>query len=642
MEVAAILRQNRGLQTVYIEGQSGMATTLVDSLSGLLSLSDMDLSIDHFYSPTTCLEQLMSNCPSLRRLSLGAHSFPDVSDIYLTDDNASVSNQEDSKDSEPIMIQELDLQNFDARFFRLELLKRCPELRHLRLPRRFTDSHAQRLQVLIPVYCRNLEGVHVELEASSMDVLPYLLDVIPVLRYLSVSCRKLNALSYGVVDAVIQTTQYRWLETVIIKNAGSLDTPLGVVVSLLERCTNLKVFVTDIKYLEVTRFTDEVKQLLQQNAATLHTLVLKADPLVPGDNIVIDRIWYLLLDLPALRVVEMNSAIVSDYEGIKFGQVCHKLTRLSLINSKLLERPKSEKEFLHLKTLVLDRTFIPKEDQPPLFELCPAMENFTWRSRSGKLAIFSFLFFLSTGRGESIAGLDLCGSKILDNDFASIIRLLPRLVRLNASNTLFGLEGTRVITEMHSHQMQELVVLQCPRFGPVEAQGVLTACSRLRVFSAPAVNAADMALLRWSCLGLEELDVCIAGVRRLPFPIFPRHVGVYSQLAALTRLRVLRIGEVTDMEEGPFLLDWRMYSGMSVLSTLTRLEVFDCERMQPMMEFVDLQWVVRHWRNLKRLVGSVHLNTEQRDLSNEFLASQLPSLEPFLSREESERAEAAR
>ncbi|KAF9082106.1 hypothetical protein BGX23_012800 [Mortierella sp. AD031] len=145
------------------------------------------------------------------------------------------------------MIQELDLQNFDARFFRLELLKRCPELRHLRLPRRFTDSHAQRLQVLIPVYCRNLEGVHVEQEASSMDVLPYLLDAIPVLRYLSVSCRKLNALSYGVVDAVIQTTQYRWLETVIIKNAGSLDTPLGVVVSLLERCTNLKVFVTDIK-----------------------------------------------------------------------------------------------------------------------------------------------------------------------------------------------------------------------------------------------------------------------------------------------------------------------------------------------------------------------------------------------------------
>ncbi|KAG0199250.1 hypothetical protein BGX33_011782 [Mortierella sp. NVP41] len=400
--------------------------------------------------------------------------------------------------------------------------------------------------------------------------------------------------------------------------------------------------LNQLQYLEVTRFTDEVKQLLQQNAATLHTLVLKADPLVPGDNIVIDRIWYLLLDLPALRVVEMNSAIVSDYEGIKFGQVCHKLTRLSLINSKLLERPKSEKEFLHLKTLVLDRTFIPKEDQPPLFELCPAMENFTWRSRSGKLAIFNFLFFLSTGRGESIAGLDLCGSKILDNDFASIIRLLPRLVRLNASNTLFGLEGTRVITEMHSHQMQELVVLQCPRFGPVEAQGVLTACSRLRVFSAPAVNAADMALLRWSCLGLEELDVCIAGVRRLPFPIFPRHVGVYSQLAALTRLRVLRIGEVTEMEEGPFLLDWRMYSGMSVLSTLTRLEVFDCERMQPMMEFVDLQWVVRHWRNLKRLVGSVHLNTEQRDLSNEFLVSQLPSLEPFLSREESERAEAAR
>ncbi|KAF8943508.1 hypothetical protein BGZ47_005369 [Haplosporangium gracile] len=399
----------------------------------------------------------------------------------------------------------------------------------------------------------------------------------------------------------------------------------------------LKVLVphlNQLRYLEVTRFTDEVKQLLQQNAATLHTLILRGDPLIPGDTIMIDRIWHHLLDFTALRVLELNGAIVSDYEGIKFGLICHKLISLSLIDSKLLERPKSEDEFPRLRTLVLERSFLPKEDQFPLFELCPGLENFTWRSRSGKLSTFKFLVFLNAGRGEALSGLDLSGSQIADSDLASIIRLLPGLTRLRACSSLFGSEATRAITEMRHHQIQELILLQCPGFGPTYAQEVLRTCSRLRVFSAPAVNAVDMAQLRWSCTGMEELDICIAGTRRLLAPMAPRHRGVYSQLAVLINLRMLRLGEVTDMEEGPFLLDLKVDSGLGLLSTLGRLEVLDCERLKPVMEFFDLQWVVRNWGSLKRLVGSVHPNFEQRDLSNEFLVSQLPALETYLSQEE--------
>ncbi|KAK5808366.1 hypothetical protein F5H01DRAFT_370398 [Linnemannia elongata] len=389
--------------------------------------------------------------------------------------------------------------------------------------------------------------------------------------------------------------------------------------------------LNQLRYLEVTRYTDEIKELLRQNAASLHTLILKGDPLIPGDTIMIDRIWHHLLDSTALRVLELNGAIVSDYEGTKFGLVCHKLTSLSLIDSKLLERPKSEDEFLNLRTLVLERSFLPKEDQPPLFELCPALENFTWRSRSGKLSTFKFLVFLNAGRGESLSGLDLSGSQVTDSDLASIIRLLPGLTRLRACNSLFGPEATRVITEMRQHQIQELIVLQCPGFTETYSQEVLRTCSRLRVFSAPAVNAVDMSQLRWSCTGLEELDIGIVGTRRLPKPVALRHGGIYSQLAVLTNLRVLRLGEVTDMEEGPFLLDLRVQSGLGLLSTLGRLEVFDCEKLKPVMEFFDLQWVVRNWGSLKRLVGSVHPNYEQRDLSNEFLSSQLPGLETYLT-----------
>ncbi|KAF9132557.1 hypothetical protein BGW39_011822 [Mortierella sp. 14UC] len=399
----------------------------------------------------------------------------------------------------------------------------------------------------------------------------------------------------------------------------------------------LKAFLphlNQLEYLEATRYTDDVKQLLKQNTATLHTLILKGDPLIPGDTILIDRLWFHLLDFTALRVIELNSAIVSDYEGLKFGLVCHKLTRLSLIDSKFIERPKSEEGFQRLKTLVLDRSFIPKGDDPPLFELCPALEDFTWKSRSGKLPIFKFLVFLNAGRGEALSGLDLSGSQIPDGDLASTIRLLPGLMRFHASNSLFGLEATRAIVEVRQHQIQELVVLQCPGFGPTVAQEVLRTCSQLRVFSAPAVNAVDMAQLRWSCTGLEELDICIAGTRRLPRSKDPRHQSIYSQIALLPNLRVLRLGEVTDMEEGPFLLDLRVNSGLGVLSTLTRLEVLDCEKLKPVMEFFDLQWVILHWKSLRTLVGSVHPNVEQRDLSNEFLRSQLRGLQTYSTQAE--------
>ncbi|KAG9064771.1 hypothetical protein KI688_003030 [Linnemannia hyalina] len=392
--------------------------------------------------------------------------------------------------------------------------------------------------------------------------------------------------------------------------------------------------LNQLRYLEATRYTDDVKQLLKQNAATLHTLILRGDPFIPGDTIMIDRIWHHLLDFTALRVLELNGAIVSDYEGTKFGLLCRKLASLSLIDSKLLERPKSEDEFLNIRTLVLDRSFLPKEDQPSLFEVCPALENFTWRSRSGKPSTFKFLDFLNAGRGEALSGLDLSGSQITDSDLASIIRLLPGLTRLRACNSLFGPESTRMITEMRQHQIQELILLQCPGFTQTYAQEVLRTCSRLRVFSAPAVNAVEMSQLRWSCTGLEELDISIAGTRRLPGRVTPRHRGIYSQLAVLTNLRVLRLGEVTDMEEGPFLLDLKVHSGLGLLSTLGKLEVFDCEKMKPVMEFFDLQWVVRNWESLKKLVGSVHPNYEQRDLSNEFLSSQLPFLETYLTQEE--------
>jgi len=241
---------------------------------------------------------------------------------------------------------------------------------------------------------------------------------------------------------------------------------------------------TQLEHLEVTRYTEEVKQLLEQNSATLKSFTCKTDPLTRAmqDPVVIDKIWFILREMPVLRALELDTVIVSDYEGRTFGKVCTNLTSLKLIDVKLLERLKSETvNFVNMRTLVLDRSYVPSEDpqQLLLFQLCTRMENLVWKSRSGKLPVVSFVNLLNgaldqtRNRTRLLTGLDLSDSKVLDAEFAFLIKLLPVLTRINASNTLFGPLTTRALVEQLKAQQDQQDQLE-------HYQGTPTALLRIR------------------------------------------------------------------------------------------------------------------------------------------------------------------
>lgn len=145
------------------------------------------------------------------------------------------------------MIQELDLEHYYGRLFNIELLKRCPELRRLRLPPRFTNTEAWKLHDLIPIHCTKLEGVHAELDTGSNSTLHLVMDAVSSLHYLSASCREARVVANSIVHAVMETMEYRSLETIIIKNVGGTRPPRDISVSLLEQCTKLKVFICEFK-----------------------------------------------------------------------------------------------------------------------------------------------------------------------------------------------------------------------------------------------------------------------------------------------------------------------------------------------------------------------------------------------------------
>ncbi|KAG0331457.1 hypothetical protein BG000_010910 [Podila horticola] len=417
----------------------------------------------------------------------------------------------------------------------------------------------------------------------------------------------------------------------------------------------LSPFCTQLQYLETARYGPEMKPLLLQNLDTLQTFICKTDPVkVPGaEPVFMEWIWKYLEDMKELRVVELDSVILSDYEGSKFGIVCRRLTRLSLVDSKLIERPKSETEdFMTLKSLVLDQSYIPKLEQLELFKLCPVMESLTWRSRTGALPISNFLVYLRSDKSPvaHLARLDLSTSKIMDEDFVQIIQLLPHLTHLQAAKTLFGPASTQALLQRQAHQMQLINLLDCPDVTKVETQALLQGCPALKVFYAPVVSAVGMLGSKWVCTDLEELDVSIADIDQLPAPSFPRHRAVYSQLSMLVHLRVLRLGdsgfvpmpdprapESASQSESPqlkFVLDMRLDSGLGLLSTLTQLRELDLENMHAAMEFGTLQWMAQNWRRLRLLVGCVHPLERQRNLSNDFLREFIPGLKTFSSRKE--------
>ncbi|KAF9944893.1 hypothetical protein BGZ70_004249 [Mortierella alpina] len=160
---------------------------------------------------------------------------------------------------------------------------------------------------------------------------------------------------------------------------------------------------------------------------------------------------------------------------------------------------------------------------------------------------------------------------------------------------------------------------------------------------------------RWKCLELQEFDICITEMDQLPPRTTHQHQEIYRQLSALSNLRVQRLGDLgrpsfspfssspqrrldpnedVDMPTRPppqpsasFMLGVKPDNGLGALPTLSRLQELDCEKMQARMEFAELQWIVQTWRRLGRVVGNVHQNLAQRDLSIEFLRDMVPGLQ---------------
>ncbi|KAF9347796.1 hypothetical protein BGX26_000747 [Mortierella sp. AD094] len=191
----------------------------------------------------------------------------------------------------------------------------------------------------------------------------------------------------------------------------------------------------------------------------------------------------------------------------------------------------------------------------------------------------------------------------------------------------------------------------CPRISEITLQcitGGLQEDSRIadliRASRTVYLDASDMVDSPWACQSLENLKLVITGIARPDLQenqygdqLFgPLHDGtitgydlqkmVYGQLGKLTKLQELWLGhdkqdlddeenyhptdvqgqwQFIDPDEQFECLEFSLKSGLDLLHGLKDLKVLNIDRMKTKIGLSEVQWMVKRWPKLERIIGLV-------------------------------------
>ncbi|KAF9203314.1 hypothetical protein BGZ49_006543 [Haplosporangium sp. Z 27] len=249
----------------------------------------------------------------------------------------------------------------------------------------------------------------------------------------------------------------------------------------------------------------------------------------------------------------------------------------------------------------------------------------------------------------------MTGSPQEDSEIAGLIQASRSWRKLSMSFFHgFGQLSTAALIR-HSSTLETLILEECDGFTSEDIQAVLTSCVNLKIFRAMTSNgmsfsstvyldASEMVDSPWVCLRLEALKLVITGIARPDLKenqygeqlVGPLHDGtitgfdlqriVYGQLGKLTRLKELWLGhdkqdlddeenyyptdiegqwQFIDPDEQFECLEFSLRSGLDLLHGLDDLRVLNIDRMNTRIGLSEVQWMVKQWPKLERIIGIV-------------------------------------
>ncbi|KAF9089947.1 hypothetical protein BGX23_006344 [Mortierella sp. AD031] len=209
--------------------------------------------------------------------------------------------------------------------------------------------------------------------------------------------------------------------------------------------------------------------------------------------------------------------------------------------------------------------------------------------------------------GDPLAVPGNPGTPPPDDEVASMIRQLPAFRHFELECNEFK----RLFNTVRTLRMQ-----LCRQFTSRMALDVLLHCVHLEDFETYQISLSDLqsTLQPWACQGLKRLKVFFASDPDEP----GNNTLLFEQLSRLRRLESLDVGLNTayglngqDIDERAS--QWRLDSGISQLSTLTRLERFNFANTKQELREEDVEWMLEHWPLLESIGDDFSSDEETQD-----------------------------
>ncbi|KAG9064728.1 hypothetical protein KI688_002987 [Linnemannia hyalina] len=255
--------------------------------------------------------------------------------------------------------------------------------------------------------------------------------------------------------------------------------------------------------LSADEYNSAVRQILEQNAQSLHTFVCRnvtsrqrQHHSLPQPAHEATELWQTLLSVTFLSELTLSVACVYTSDLDVFFQICERLEVLSLENGSVASlSPHMMDPLTNLRRLLLHKVSVSPLRELDFIAKCPNLEHLAWRPLdSTPLNPFMFHFVtLAPDRLARITSLDVSQSDLVDKQLAMILTSGLQLRRLIAVHSPFGTYCADQVVCSMADTLEELDIRQCHLMvqNPM-IQTMLMTCKRLRYFRADEISVNDM------------------------------------------------------------------------------------------------------------------------------------------------------
>ncbi|KAF8934780.1 hypothetical protein BGZ58_005453 [Dissophora ornata] len=321
--------------------------------------------------------------------------------------------------------------------------------------------------------------------------------------------------------------------------------------------------------------------------------------------------WTAVGELPLLETMVMGMVSIADKTAVHaFWQACQKLEKLFMASVSMSGGgfDFDRLNFPRLETLALKRLVgVDVAEQLWMIVQCPFLKELCWEVEMKGINVFweDYPSRFPNGAWPNLKSLQL-GHNIQDSDVALALGGVWQAEELTLLGVYFGPLASKAI-HRHFSTLRMVDLGVCFHADSSTMLQILVSCPLLEEFYAPVIFADDIVDAGpWACLSLVHLAVEIVffdGEEDLQPQVFDR-------LSPLSRLRVLCPGGPPpfDEESRRIPLDFRLQSGLGVLSNLKGLRVLNFGATQQYLGEEEVRWMLTHWEALRVVAARVGSN----------------------------------